>query len=90
MDLGEVKRRFGNKIYLKGNVDITWVIPFGGEPDVREEVRRSINQGAKGGGFILSESNSFHPNCKFENILTYVDEAKKFGKYPCGLVEAEN
>ena len=90
MDMGEVKRRFGNRLYIKGNVDITWVIPYGTEADVRKDVRRAIDQGAKGGGYIISESNSFHPNCKFENILTYVDEAKKYGKYPCGKVEAED
>jgi uroporphyrinogen decarboxylase len=89
MDMGEVKRLYGERLYIRGNVDITWVIPFGSEADVRADVRRAIDQGAKGGGFILSESNSFHPNCKFENILTYVDEAKKYGVYPCGKVEAE-
>lgn len=89
MDMAEVKRRFGRKIYLRGNVDITWVIPYGTEEDVRRDVRRAIDQGAKGGGFVLSESNSFHPNCKFENILIYADEAKKYGRYPCGKVEAE-
>lgn len=89
MDLAEVKRRFGRRVYIKGNVDITWVIPYGTEDDVRLDVRRAIDQGAKGGGFILAESNSFHPHCKFENILTYVDEAHKYGVYPCGKVEAE-
>jgi len=89
MDMAEVKRRFGKRVYLKGNVDITWVIPYGTDADVRKDVRRAIDQGAKGGGFVLGESNSFHPGCKFENILTYVDEGRKYGKYPCGKVEAE-
>jgi uroporphyrinogen decarboxylase len=90
MDMGEVKRQFGKRVYIRGNVDITWIIPYGTEADVRADVRRAIDQGAKGGGFILSESNSFHPHCKFENILTYVDEAKKYGIYPCGKIEAES
>ncbi len=90
MDMGDVKRKYGNQLYIRGNVDITWVIPYGSESDVRTDVRRSIDQGAKGGGYIISESNSFHPNCKFENILTYVNEAKKYGIYPCGKVEAED
>jgi uroporphyrinogen-III decarboxylase len=89
MDLAEVKRRFGKRVYLQGNVDITWIIPYGSEADVRRDVRRAIDQGAKGGGFILSESNSFHPGCKFENILTYVEEARAYGTYPCGVVESE-
>ncbi len=90
MDMGEVKRKYGKRLYIKGNVDITWVIPFGTELEVRKDVRRAIDQGAMDGGYIISESNSFHPNCKFENILTYVDEAKKYGKYPSGKIKAEN
>ena len=90
MDLGEVKRRYGRRIALQGNVDCTWVLPYGTEEDVRRDVRRAIDQGAKGGGFILAESNSMHPNVKFENILIYVDEGKKYGRYPCGKVEAES
>jgi uroporphyrinogen decarboxylase len=78
------------RLYLKGNVDITWVIPYGTEEEVRRDVRRAIDQGALGGGFIISDSNSFHPNCKYENIITYIDEAKKYGQYPCGKVEAED
>jgi hypothetical protein len=38
---------------------------------------------------VLAESNSFHPGCNFENILTYIDEAREYGKYPCGKVEVE-
>ncbi|MCD6529464.1 hypothetical protein J7L06_09135, partial [Candidatus Bathyarchaeota archaeon] len=86
----EVKRRYGRRIALQGNVDCTWVLPYGTEEDVRRDVRRAIDQGAKGGGFILAESNSMHPNVKFENILIYVDEGKKYGRYPCGKVEAES
>jgi uroporphyrinogen decarboxylase len=82
MDLADVKRRYGHRVYLQGNVDCTWILPYGTEEDVRRDVRRCIDAAAKGGGFVLAESNSMHPNVKFENILIYVDEARKYGKYP--------
>ena len=82
MDIKDVKKRYGNRIYLQGNVDCTWVLPYGTEEEVRRDVRRCIKAAANGGGFVLSESNSMHPNVKFDNVLYYVDEARKYGKYP--------
>jgi uroporphyrinogen decarboxylase len=82
MDIAEVKRRYGERVYIQGNVDCTWILPNGSEEDVRRDVRRCIDAAAHDGGFVLAESNSMHPNVKFENIIFYVDEARKYGKYP--------
>jgi uroporphyrinogen-III decarboxylase len=81
MDLGRVKQQYGDRIFLRGNVDCVQVLPYGSEEDVRREVKRCIDAAAEGGGFILSESNSFHSNVKTENIQAMVDEARKYGKY---------
>ncbi len=81
MDLGDVKRRYGNRIFLRGNVDCVHILPYGSEEDVRQDVRRCIDAAAKDGGFILSDSNSLHSNVKTENIEVMVDEARKYGKY---------
>ncbi|MDQ1280541.1 MAG: Uroporphyrinogen deCOase protein [Thermoproteota archaeon] len=85
MDIADVKKRYRGRVYIQGNVDCTWILPNGSEEDVRRDVRRCIDTAAQGGGFVLSESNSMHPNVKFENILFYVDEARKYGKYPLRL-----
>ena len=82
MDLADVKQRYGDKIFLMGNVDCAQVLPFGSETEVRRDVRRCIDAAAKGGGFILSDSNSIHNNVKIENVWTMLDEARKYGKYP--------
>ncbi|MEM2875710.1 MAG: uroporphyrinogen decarboxylase family protein, partial [Candidatus Bathyarchaeia archaeon] len=82
MDLADVKRKYGSRICLIGNVDCRYVLPFGSEEDVRRDVRRCIDAAAEGGGYILASSNSIHANCKVENIYTMVDEARKYGKYP--------
>jgi hypothetical protein len=34
---------------------------------------------ARGGGFILADSNSLHSNVKTESILVMIDEARKYG-----------
>ena len=74
--------RCGDRIALLGAVDCVHVLPFGSEEDVRRDVRRCIDAAARGGGYVLSSSNSIHSNVKAENILTMVDEAKNYGKYP--------
>lgn len=82
MDLGDVKERYGHRICLLGSVDMRYVLPFGNEEDVRREVRRCIDEAGKGGGYILTSSNSLHADVKPQNIFVMVDEARKYGKYP--------
>ncbi|MGD0329274.1 MAG: uroporphyrinogen decarboxylase family protein [Nitrososphaeria archaeon] len=82
MSLKDVKERYGSRICLAGNVDCRNVLPFGNEEAVRKDVRRCIDEAAKGGGYVLTSSNSLHANVKVENIYTMVDEARKYGKYP--------
>jgi uroporphyrinogen decarboxylase len=81
MDLGDVKAKYGDRICLLGNVDCKYVLPYGGEEDVRRDVRRCIDAAGENGGFVLTSSNSMHSNVKVENIYTMVDEARKYGKY---------
>jgi uroporphyrinogen decarboxylase len=81
MDLGKVKQLYGDRIFLRGNVDCVHILPYGSDEDVRRDVRRCIDAAAKGGGFILSDSNSLHSNVKTENIKIMVDETRKYGKY---------
>ncbi|MCJ7760795.1 uroporphyrinogen decarboxylase family protein [Candidatus Bathyarchaeota archaeon] len=81
MDLRKVKQQYGDEIFLRGNVDCIHILPYGTEDDVRRDVRRCIDAAAKGGGFILSDSNSLHSNVKTENIQAMVDETRKYGKY---------
>jgi len=81
MDIGKVKELYGERIFLRGNVDCVHILPYGTEDKVRADVRRCIDAGAKGGGFILSDSNSLHSNVKTENIKIMVDEARRYGRY---------
>jgi len=82
MNLADVKRRYGQRIFLAGNVDCKYILPFGSEEDVRKEVRRCIDEAGRDGGFILTSSNSLHANVKLENVKVMIDEARKYGKYP--------
>ena len=82
MSLKEVKDKYGNKICLIGNVDVTYVLPLGTIEETINEVKRCIKDAANGGGYILSSSNSIHNSVKIENFMTMINAAKKYGKYP--------
>jgi len=81
MDLADVKQRYGDRLFLRGNVDCMYILPYGSEEDVRKDVRRCIDAAAEGGGFIFADSNSMHSNVKTDNILIMMDEARKYGRY---------
>jgi len=82
MDLADMKKRYGDRIFLRGNVDCGQILSFGSTDDVRRDVRRCIDAAAEGGGFILADSNSLHSNVKTENIFAMIDEGRTYGRYP--------
>lgn len=82
MDLGETKRRFAGRMCLLGNIDCTYLLPFGTADEVDEAVREAIRVAAPGGGYVVSSSNSIHPGCKPENYIAMVKAAHRYGVYP--------
>lgn len=57
MDLGRMKREYGQDLVLIGNVDVR--VLFGADLGaVRREVDRCIAQGAPGGGYMIASCNS--------------------------------
>ena len=82
MDLGRMKRDYGDHITFHGAIDHQRVLPFGTPEEVRAEVRRVIDILAPGGGFCLAPSHDlmladFPP----ENVIAMYDEAYEYGRY---------
>ena len=85
MDLGEIKKKYGHKLCLLGNVDCAYILTWGTLEQVREEVKRCIRQAARGGGFICMSSNSIHSAVKPENYVEMVRAIHEYGKYPISI-----
>jgi uroporphyrinogen decarboxylase len=85
MDLGALKRTYGQRIAFKGNVDCAHTLSFGSEKQVVEETRQAIRDGAAGGGLILSSSNSIHSGVKPGNYLAMWNAIRMYGTYPIRL-----
>ena len=81
MDIAQVKAHVKGKCCLVGNIDCRDLLCEGSEEEVEEEVRRTIEVAAPGGGYIISTSNSVHPGVKPENYIAMVRAAQKYGLY---------
>jgi uroporphyrinogen decarboxylase len=82
MDIGEVKRRYGDRIAVCGNVDCSVILPYGTKRQVEDAVKETIAKASPGGGHILASSNSIHPGVKPENYRTMLQAARRWGVYP--------
>jgi uroporphyrinogen decarboxylase len=82
MDIGEVKRLYGDRICVIGNVDCTIILTMSSEHEVAEAVKETIAKASPGGGHILASSNSIHPAVRPENYKAMVNTAKEYGVYP--------
>jgi uroporphyrinogen decarboxylase len=72
VDLAEVKRRVGDKVCLIGNVNCA-LLQTGTEEEVIAEVKRALNQGKPGGGYIFSTSNCIYTGMPLERYELMLD-----------------
>ena len=82
MDMALLKRKYGDRLCLIGNVDCGNTLTHGSTSEVIVESRRVIDSAAQGGGLILGSSNSIHDGVKLENFLAMTRTAVDYGKYP--------
>lgn len=81
MDIFELKREYGDRLCLVGNIDVD-NLSRGTPESVREEVRRKIHALAPGGGYVASSSNTIPEYVKPENFAAMIQAIRDFGAYP--------
>ena len=82
MDLGVLKREFGRDLaFWGGGCDTQAVLPFGKPDQVKDEVRRSIEQLAPGGGFVFCQIQIIQPETPPENIAAMYEAVAEYGSY---------
>lgn len=81
IDLADVKRRFGDKFCLKGNVNTFETMLNGNAKDVEREAKACIDAAAAGGGYILSTGDQCGRDTPDENLLALVEVATSYGRY---------
>ena len=81
MDIREVKAYLAGRMCVVGNIDCRDLLESATEDEVADTVRQTIEIAAPGGGYIISSSNSIHPNCRPANYLAMVRAAHRYGAY---------
>ena len=81
-ELADLKRNWGKKIGLMGNLHTTDVMLKGSPADVEAAARKAIDDAAEGGGFILSTGDQCGRDTPDENLFKLIEVARTYGKYP--------
>ncbi|NMB46121.1 MAG: hypothetical protein GX998_06875 [Firmicutes bacterium] len=75
MDIRAVRKRFGNRLCLVGNLDVGGNLSSGTPADVRAEAEDIIDAVGQDGAFVLASSHSITPNVPPENFLAMIETA---------------
>lgn len=79
--LADLKRRYGDKLTLKGNLHTTDVMLRGTPAAVAAASRQAIDDAAAGGRFILSTGDQCGRDTPDENLQVMIETARSYGRY---------
>jgi len=82
MDTAELKRLFGKDLsFWGGGIDTQYVLPHGTRQEIRDEVKRRIDDLAPGGGFIFNTVHNVQGDVPPENFMAMWEAWQEFGGY---------
>lgn len=82
MELGRLKKEFGSNLSFWGaGANAQDTLPYGDPDEVEDEVKRTIDELAPGGGFVFSSIHNIQPEVPAENIVRMYDTAREYGRY---------
>lgn len=82
MDTKRLKEEYGRDItFWGGGVDTQHILPFGTPQQVRDEVKRRIDDLAPGGGFVFAAIHNIQAYVPPENIIAAFETALEYGHY---------
>ncbi|MEI6386412.1 MAG: uroporphyrinogen decarboxylase family protein, partial [Spirochaetota bacterium] len=82
MDTKVLKREFGKDVtFWGGGVDTQRILPFGTPAQVRDEVKRRIDELAPGGGFVFASVHNVQSDVSPENFMAMWEAMREFGAY---------
>jgi uroporphyrinogen decarboxylase len=81
MDIYDIKKKYGDRITISGNIDIAGPLAFGSPDDVRKDVGEHIERLKPGGRYICSTSHSVMNDIPLDNYKAMIDTIMECGKY---------
>jgi len=79
MDTERLKREFGRELTFWGGIDTHRVLPAGTPAEVRQEVKRRIDDLHHDGGYVLCAVHNIQPDIPPENIVAMYEAALEYG-----------
>lgn len=87
MDIHGVKRDYGNRICVLGNVDLN-ILGLGTPEEVDRTVRDLIRDVGPGGGYIVTCGNSLAGYLQPDNVVALGTAVQRYGRYPLDVLSA--
>jgi len=84
IDMAEMKRLYGDRVCLIGNVHCG-MMDTGTPEQVRESARYALNHGMPGGGYIFSTSNCIYTGMPLSRYEIMLDVWRKEGNYSANV-----
>ncbi len=81
VDIAEIKKRFGHRVCLIGNVNCG-LIDSGSDAEVMASARYALHAGMPGGGYIFSTSNCVYTGMRLDRYELLLDVWRREGNYP--------
>ena len=85
MDIAYLKRTYGKKLCLVGNIDLAYTLTLGTPQEVEEEVKQRLREIAPGGGYCVGSSNSVTEYVPMANFNAMRETVFKYGRYPISI-----
>jgi uroporphyrinogen decarboxylase len=82
MDTNELKKEYGKDLsFWGGGVDTQDILPHASTSEVKDEVKRRIDDLAPGGGFVFAAVHNIQPDVPPENIQAMIDAFREHCDY---------
>jgi uroporphyrinogen decarboxylase len=86
MDTAELKQEYGKDlVFWGGGVDTQNILPHGTPEQVRDEVRRRLDDLMPGGGLVFTPVHNIQSDVPAENLLTMWETLREHGRYADSL-----
>lgn len=79
-EMAALRRADGGKLIFFGSVSVVHTFPFAAEAEMKREIERCFRVAAPGGGFCLAPTSSVLPETPMENIDTFLNYGREFGR----------
>ncbi|MCU0343636.1 MAG: nucleoside 2-deoxyribosyltransferase [Ignavibacterium sp.] len=76
MNIGEVKKRYGNQLCLIGNIDVD-LLARGTTTEIRNNVYKNVEEVGIEGGYCVGSGNSIPEYVKLDNYKAMIDTVKE-------------